>query len=205
VVPQDTVLFNDTILYNIRYGRPSASDEEVYEAARAASIHDAIMTRFPQGYATVVGERGLRLSGGEKQRVAFARTILKDPSVLLLDEATSSLDSLTERRIQDALTSLRQDRTTIIVAHRLSTIMDADQICVMRDGEVAEVGTHSDLLAQEGLYSDMWTRQQEAAAIDSVSGSAATSRAGSRVQSTADLQKTEANSQKPSAKSNLGK
>lgn len=201
VVPQDTVLFNDTILYNIRYGRPSATDEEVYEAARAASIHEAIETRFPQGYATVVGERGLRLSGGEKQRVAFARTILKDPAVLLLDEATSSLDSLTERRIQEALTSLRQDRTTVIVAHRLSTIMDADQIVVLQHGEIAEMGRHAELLEKQGgVYADMWKRQQEAAAVDGA-GSAATSRAASRVASMADLQSsTETGAQKAAPK-----
>ncbi|KAK9823014.1 hypothetical protein WJX81_007044 [Elliptochloris bilobata] len=163
VVPQDTVLFNDTIMYNIRYGRPSASDEEVYDAARAASLHDSIISRFPQQYDTVVGERGLRLSGGEKQRVACARAILKNPRVLLLDEATSALDTLTEQRIQGALKAMRADRTTIIVAHRLSTITDADVIIVLKEGEVWERGTHAELVAQRGLYAEMWARQAEAA------------------------------------------
>ncbi|BDA42838.1 ATP-binding cassette sub-family B member 6, mitochondrial [Coccomyxa sp. Obi] len=166
VVPQDTVLFNDTILHNIQYGRPSATDEEVYEAAEAASIHESITTRFPQGYDTIVGERGLRLSGGEKQRVAFARAILKNPRILLLDEATSSLDSLTERRIQDALAAKRSGRTTIIVAHRLSTIMDADVIIVMKEGDIVERGTHQQLVQMGGLYAEMWTRQAEAAVVE---------------------------------------
>ncbi|CAL8467522.1 g7060 [Coccomyxa elongata] len=168
VVPQDTVLFNDTILHNIRYGRPSATDEEVHEAAEAASIHESITTRFPQGYDTVVGERGLRLSGGEKQRVAFARAILKNPRILLLDEATSSLDSLTERRIQDALAAKRSGRTTIIVAHRLSTIMDADVIIVMKEGDIVERGTHQQLVQMGGLYAEMWTRQAEAAVVEEI-------------------------------------
>ncbi|CAL5222423.1 g4785 [Coccomyxa viridis] len=165
-VPQDTVLFNDTILHNIRYGRPDATDEEVHEAAKAASIHDSIVGRFPQQYDTIVGERGLRLSGGEKQRVAFARAILKNPRILLLDEATSSLDSLTERRIQESLSSLRSDQTTIIVAHRLSTVMDADIIIVMQEGTIAEQGRHSELIQRGGLYAEMWQRQAEAAAIE---------------------------------------
>eukprot|EP00891_Asterochloris_glomerata_P000737 jgi/Astpho2/737/e_gw1.00015.6.1_t len=152
VVPQDTVLFNDTIKYNLRYGRHTASEAEVEEASQAASLHDTITQRFPQGYETMVGERGLRLSGGEKQRVAFARAILKDPSILLLDEATSSLDSLTERKIQEAMADRRQDRTMIIVAHRLSTIMDADVIVVLKEGEVAETGSHPDLIAKGGLF-----------------------------------------------------
>ncbi|KAK9816458.1 hypothetical protein WJX72_000550 [[Myrmecia] bisecta] len=170
VVPQDTVLFNDTIEYNIRYGRAGATEAEVHAAAQAACIHETILNRFPQGYATIVGERGLRLSGGEKQRVAFARAILKNPSILLLDEATSSLDSMTEKRIQDALLVMRQDRTTVIVAHRLSTIMDADMIVVMKEGEVAETGSHPELIEQGGLYAEMWSCQ-EAAAIDKVGSS----------------------------------
>ncbi|KAK9915875.1 hypothetical protein WJX75_005561 [Coccomyxa subellipsoidea] len=168
VVPQDTVLFNDTILHNIQYGRPGARDEEVYEAAKAASIHESISTRFPQGYQTVVGERGLRLSGGEKQRVAFARAILKNSRILLLDEATSSLDSLTEQRLQEALSSKRIGRTTIIVAHRLSTIMDADIIIVMKEGDIVERGSHSQLVQLGGLYAEMWTRQVEAAVVEEV-------------------------------------
>eukprot|EP00884_Botryococcus_braunii_P001303 jgi/Botrbrau1/11173/Bobra.182_2s0026.1 len=162
VVPQDTVLFNDTIQYNIRYGRPSASDEEVEAAASSASIHDAITDRFPQRYGTIVGERGLRLSGGEKQRIAFARALLKNPRILLLDEATSALDSLTERRIQDALHVLRRDRSTLIVAHRLSTVADANLIVVMKEGRVAEMGRHAELVERGGLYAEMWARQAEA-------------------------------------------
>ena len=162
VVPQDTVLFNDTIKYNIRYGRPSATDEEVEKAAVGACIDETIRTRFPLGYDTLVGERGLRLSGGEKQRVAFARALLKNPPILVLDEATSALDSITERRIQTTLASSRQGRTVVVVAHRLSTIMDAERIIVMDKGVVAEVGTHAELLENEaGLYTQMWTRQAE--------------------------------------------
>ncbi|KAK9864361.1 hypothetical protein WJX84_009107 [Apatococcus fuscideae] len=164
VVPQDTVLFNDTILTNIRYGRPDASDAEVFAAAQAAAIHSNILERFPQQYETIVGERGLRLSGGEKQRVAFARAILKNPRILLLDEATSSLDTLTERRIQDALHGLKADRTTFIVAHRLSTIMDADLIVVMNQGKLVETGQHPELIQKGGLYAQMWSRQAEDAA-----------------------------------------
>jgi ATP-binding cassette subfamily B (MDR/TAP) protein 6 len=162
VVPQDTVLFNDTIKYNIRYGNPDASDEEIEAAAKGACIHETIMDRFPLGYDTLVGERGLRLSGGEKQRVAFARAILKNPAILVLDEATSALDSITERRIQNTLAETRRGRTVVVVAHRLSTIMDADCIVVMERGEVKEMGTHNDLIEREdGGYAAMWARQAE--------------------------------------------
>mmetsp|Transcript_7021 Transcript_7021/g.25884 ORF Transcript_7021/g.25884 Transcript_7021/m.25884 type:complete len:831 (-) Transcript_7021:549-3041(-) len=161
VVPQDCVLFNDTIMYNIRYGRVGASDDEVMDAAQAASIHQSIVERFPKKYDTMVGERGLRLSGGEKQRVAFARTILKQPPLLLLDEATSALDSLTEKQIQASLTKLREKTTTLIIAHRLSTVMDADQIIVMGGGEILEQGTHQTLLDKGGEYYLMWMRQQQ--------------------------------------------
>ncbi|KAL0050286.1 hypothetical protein WJX82_008140 [Trebouxia sp. C0006] len=165
VVPQDTVLFNDTILYNLRYGKPSADDNDVHKSAEAASIHQTITERFPKHYETVVGERGLRLSGGEKQRVAFARALLRNPLILLLDEATSSLDSLTEKRIQDAMEALREQRTTIIVAHRLSTIMDADVIVVLKDGSVVETGTHPELVELGGHYAEMWNRQKETGTI----------------------------------------
>ncbi|KAG7668001.1 putative Heavy metal tolerance factor 1 [Nannochloris sp. 'desiccata'] len=162
VVPQDTVLFNDTIKYNIRYGKSDATDEEVHAAAEGACIHETIMDRFPLGYDTLVGERGLRLSGGEKQRVAFARAILKNPAILVLDEATSALDSITERRIQTTLAETRRGRTVVVVAHRLSTIMDADRIIVMERGEVKEIGTHSELIEREGgVYAAMWARQAE--------------------------------------------
>jgi ATP-binding cassette, subfamily B, heavy metal transporter len=163
VVPQDTVLFNDTIRYNIRYGRWEASDAEVEEAARLARIDDFIR-RSPRGYDTEVGERGLKLSGGEKQRVAIARTILKAPPILLLDEATSALDSHTEREIQDALERVSENRTTLVIAHRLSTIVGADEIIVLDEGVIVERGTHHQLLAQGGLYASMWNRQREAAA-----------------------------------------
>jgi ABC-type transport system involved in Fe-S cluster assembly fused permease/ATPase subunit len=161
MVPQDTVLFNDTIGYNIQYGRPGASLEEVQEAARMAQVGDFI-TRLPKGYETPVGERGLKLSGGEKQRVAIARTILKSPSILILDEATSALDTKTERDIQQALDEVSRNRTTVVIAHRLSTVVNADEILVLRDGLVAERGNHSTLLAQDGLYAQMWSRQREA-------------------------------------------
>ncbi|WP_439613653.1 ABCB family ABC transporter ATP-binding protein/permease [Reyranella sp.] len=163
VVPQDTVLFNDTIYYNIAYGRPGASREEVEEAARLARIHDFIMA-LPQGYDSTVGERGLKLSGGEKQRVAIARTILKNPRILLFDEATSALDTRTEQEIQRSLEEVSRGRTTVIIAHRLSTIINADEIVVLDRGRVAERGRHAELLAGNGLYADMWRRQQEAAA-----------------------------------------
>jgi len=163
VVPQDTVLFNDSIHYNICYGRPAATREEVEQAARLARIHDFIMA-LPQGYDSTVGERGLKLSGGEKQRVAIARTILKNPSILLFDEATSALDTRTEQEIQRSLEEVSRGRTTLVIAHRLSTIIHADEIVVLDRGRVAERGRHADLLARNGLYADMWRRQQEAAA-----------------------------------------
>jgi ATP-binding cassette, subfamily B, heavy metal transporter len=159
IVPQDTVLFNDTIGYNIGYGRAEASQAEIEAAARGAQIHNFIAAQ-PQQYATPVGERGLKLSGGEKQRVAIARTLLKDPPVLILDEATSALDSRTEAEIQTTLASVSERRTTIVIAHRLSTIVDADEIIVLEAGRVAERGTHAALLRQGGLYADMWARQQ---------------------------------------------
>jgi ABC-type transport system involved in Fe-S cluster assembly fused permease/ATPase subunit len=162
MVPQDTVLFNDTIEYNIRYGKPDASVAEVREAARLAQIDDFIMT-LPQGYDALVGERGLKLSGGEKQRVAIARTILKSPPVLMLDEATSALDSHTEKEIQDALESVARDRTSLVIAHRLSTVVHADNIIVLDHGEIVEQGTHAELLAKGGFYASMWARQREAA------------------------------------------
>ncbi len=160
VVPQDTVLFNDSILYNIRYGRPDASDEEVIEAAKLAQIHEFIEA-LPEGYDAEVGERGLKLSGGEKQRVAIARTILKNPAILLLDEATSALDSQTERDIQASLEEISSGRTTIVIAHRLSTIVNADEILVMDGGVIVERGRHQELLAQDGMYATMWQRQLE--------------------------------------------
>jgi len=163
IVPQDTVLFNDTIRYNIRYGRWEASDAEVEEAAQLAQIDDFIRLS-PKGYDTEVGERGLKLSGGEKQRVAIARTILKAPPILVLDEATSALDSHTEKDIQDALERVSQNRTTLVIAHRLSTIVGADEIIVLDQGTIVERGTHHQLLAKGGLYASMWNRQREAAA-----------------------------------------
>ncbi|MCF1741825.1 ABCB family ABC transporter ATP-binding protein/permease [Paradevosia shaoguanensis] len=161
MVPQDTVLFNDTIAYNIRYGRPDATDEEVHEAARMAQIGEFIES-LPRGYDTPVGERGLKLSGGEKQRVAIARTILKAPPILVLDEATSALDTKTERDIQSALDAVSKNRTTVVIAHRLSTVINADEIIVLRDGQIAERGRHPDLLMRDGLYAQMWNRQREA-------------------------------------------
>jgi ATP-binding cassette, subfamily B, heavy metal transporter len=161
MVPQDTVLFNDTVRYNIRYGRWEATDEEVEEAARLAQI-DRFIRMAPKGYETEVGERGLKLSGGEKQRVAIARTILKAPPILVLDEATSALDSHTEKEIQDALERVSQGRTTLVIAHRLSTIVGADEIIVLDQGEIVERGTHYALLAKKGLYASMWNRQREA-------------------------------------------
>jgi ATP-binding cassette, subfamily B, heavy metal transporter len=161
MVPQDTVLFNDTIRYNIRYGRWDASDAEVEEAARLAQI-DGFIRMSPKGYETQVGERGLKLSGGEKQRVAIARTVLKAPPILVLDEATSALDSHTEREIQDALERVSRNRTSLVIAHRLSTIVAADEIIVLDQGRIAERGTHGQLLAAGGLYASMWNRQREA-------------------------------------------
>ena len=162
MVPQDTVLFNDTIYYNIAYGNPAASPAEVEDAARMARVHDFVMG-LPDGYQTAVGERGLKLSGGEKQRVAIARTILKGPSILLFDEATSALDSRTEREIQDSLNAVSADRTTLIIAHRLSTVVDADEIVVLDEGRIVERGGHAQLLAARGGYADMWARQRQAA------------------------------------------
>lgn len=161
MVPQDTVLFNDTVAYNIRYGRPGASDAEVTAAAEIAQIGDFIR-QLPEGFDTKVGERGLKLSGGEKQRVAIARTILKAPPVLILDEATSALDTTTEREIQTALDVVSENRTTLVIAHRLSTVIGADEIIVLKSGEIAERGTHAALLEQNGLYASMWNRQREA-------------------------------------------
>jgi len=160
IVPQDTVLFNDTILYNIRYGRPDASDAEVYDAARAAQLHDFI-AQLPDGYQTKVGERGLKLSGGEKQRVAIARTLLKNPAILIFDEATSALDSKTEKAIQAQFEYAAKGRTVLIIAHRLSTIMNADEILVLDAGRIIERGTHQALLNSNGTYAQMWKLQQE--------------------------------------------
>jgi ATP-binding cassette subfamily B protein len=158
IVPQDTVLFNDTIGYNIAYGREGAGVEEIVRAARGAAIAGFI-ERQPDQYETRVGERGLKLSGGEKQRVAIARTLLKDPPILILDEATSALDSRTESEIMETLEAIERGRTTIVIAHRLSTVVHADQIVVLDGGLVAERGTHAELLRKRGLYADMWARQ----------------------------------------------
>jgi len=180
IVPQDTVLFNDTIAYNIAYGRPDASQQDIVAAARAACIHDFIES-LPDGYNAMVGERGLKLSGGEKQRVAIARTILKNPAILVFDEATSALDSHAEQAIQAQLKDIARDRTTLVIAHRLSTIADAEQILVMSQGRIVERGSHAALLAKQGLYADMWERQQapqdesvETSDTTRISGSAAT-------------------------------
>ena len=162
IVPQDTVLFNDTIRYNIRYGNPLATDKEVENAAKLASIHDFIVS-LPQGYEARVGERGLKLSGGEKQRVAIARTVLKNPKILVLDEATSALDIKTEREIQAALEEVAKNRTTLVIAHRLSTIVNADEILVLSDGKIIERGSHLALVKADGTYAEMWRRQKEAA------------------------------------------
>ena len=167
IVPQDTVLFNDSILYNIRYGRPEASDAEVFEAARAAHIHDFIES-LPNKYETAVGERGLKLSGGEKQRVAIARALLKNPRILIFDEATSALDSRAEKAIQAELERIAEGRTTLVIAHRLSTVMDADQILVLSHGRIVERGSHAQLLEAEGEYARMWALQQEAAQAQAV-------------------------------------
>src|SRR5436190_1293426 len=165
VVPQDTVLFNDTIYYNIAYGRPGAGRAEIEEAARLAHIHDFIAA-LPDGYQTMVGERGLKLSGGEKQRVAIARVILKAPKILIFDEATSALDTKTEREIQASLAEVAAGHTTLAIAHRLSTVVDADQILVIEAGRIVERGHHRELLARGGVYAEMWARQQEAARLE---------------------------------------
>ncbi len=170
IVPQDTVLFNDTIAYNIAYGKPGAEQSEIEAAARAAYIHDFILS-LPDGYQTMVGERGLKLSGGEKQRVAIARTLLKNPKILVFDEATSALDSQAEQAIQEQLKDIARNRTTLVIAHRLSTIADAQQILVMSQGRIVERGTHVELLAARGMYADMWERQQARAAETNVSES----------------------------------
>jgi len=172
VVPQDTVLFNDTIFYNIAYGRPGASRAEIEEAARFAHIHDFIAA-LPDGYQTMVGERGLKLSGGEKQRVAIARVILKAPKILIFDEATSALDTKTEREIQASLAEVAAGHTTLAIAHRLSTVVDADQILVIEAGRIVERGDHRELLARGGVYAAMWARQQEAARLEIEGGEAA--------------------------------
>ncbi len=161
MVPQDTVLFNDTLAYNVRYGRPDASQDEIMAAASAAQI-SGFISKLPQGYQTMVGERGLKLSGGEKQRVAIARTILKAPPILILDEATSALDTHTEQEIQSALDIVSKNRTTLVIAHRLSTVIGADEIIVLKDGTIAERGTHASLIEMGGLYASMWSRQREA-------------------------------------------
>jgi ABC-type transport system involved in Fe-S cluster assembly fused permease/ATPase subunit len=161
VVPQDTVLFNDTVRYNIAYGRPGASDEEIMAAARHARIHDFVAS-LPDGYRSMVGERGLKLSGGEKQRVAIARVILKEPAILIFDEATSALDTRTEQEIQASLDEVRSHRTTLVIAHRLSTVVNADEILVLDEGRIVERGDHAFLLSQAGVYAAMWARQQEA-------------------------------------------
>ncbi|TAL77366.1 MAG: ABC transporter ATP-binding protein/permease [Burkholderiaceae bacterium] len=172
IVPQDTVLFNDSILYNIAYGDPAATRADIMRAAQAAHIHDFVMT-LPMGYDTPVGERGLKLSGGEKQRVAIARTLLKNPPILIFDEATSALDTRTERAIQDELTQIARNRTTLIIAHRLSTVIDADEIVVLDNGRVVEQGSHHELLRQGGRYARMWTMQQsgqDEQEVDAVGG-----------------------------------
>jgi ATP-binding cassette subfamily B protein len=161
IVPQDTVLFNDTIYYNISYGRPDAGPSEIENAAQLASIDDFVRS-LPDGYNTQVGERGLKLSGGEKQRIAIARTILKSPKILIFDEATSALDTHTEKEIQQALAKVSADCTTVIIAHRLSTVINADEILVLNEGEIVERGNHQDLLALKNFYFRMWIKQQEA-------------------------------------------
>jgi ATP-binding cassette subfamily B protein len=162
IVPQDTVLFNDTVLYNIAYGRIGATETEVKEAARLAQI-DKFIRELPLGYEAMVGERGLKLSGGEKQRVAIARTILKNPPILLLDEATSALDTHTEREIQGALAEVSRNRTSLVIAHRLSTVIDADEILVLDHGQIVERGRHAELVSRGGHYAAMWNKQKQAA------------------------------------------
>ena len=165
VVPQDTVLFNDTIYYNISYGNPEASEEQIYEAARSADIHNFVRG-LPDGYQTLVGERGLKLSGGEKQRVAIARAILKNPSIFFFDEATSALDSTTEKEIQKNLQTISQNRTTLVIAHRLSTAADADEILVLEHGQITERGTHDELLRRNGKYAEMWNKQKDTQVVE---------------------------------------
>jgi ATP-binding cassette subfamily B protein len=165
IVPQDTVLFNDSILYNIQYARPQASFEEVREVARLADI-DEFISQLPQGYDTVVGERGLKLSGGEKQRVAIARVLLKNPAILVFDEATSSLDSQSEKNILGALTRISHNKTTLVIAHRLSTVIDADRIIVLDHGRVCEQGDHESLIEANGLYARLWHLQQKKAEVE---------------------------------------
>ena len=162
IVPQDTVLFNDTVAYNIGYGRPDATQEDIVAAAKAAKIHDFIVST-PQGYQTMVGERGLKLSGGEKQRVAIARALLKNPPIMVLDEATSALDSATERAIQAELRQVADNKTTLVIAHRLSTVVDAYEILVMEQGRIVERGDHVSLLLQRGRYAEMWNLQRSQA------------------------------------------
>ncbi len=165
VVPQDTVLFNDSIGYNILYGKPTATEAEMHHASKMAKIHDFVMS-LSQKYETPVGERGLKLSGGEKQRVAIARTILKNPQILIFDEATSALDTHKEKEIQQSLREISIHKTTLIIAHRLSTVVDADEIIVLNDGQILERGTHSELLNKKGEYFQMWTKQQEVTQIE---------------------------------------
>ena len=160
IVPQDTVLFNDTIFYNIAYGRPGATRADVEEAARLARIHEFV-AELPDGYETMVGERGLKLSGGEKQRVAIARTIFKSPRILVFDEATSALDTQTEKEIQASLREVSAGRTTVVIAHRLSTVVDANQILVLEAGRIVERGRHAELLPEAGRYAAMWAKQQQ--------------------------------------------
>ena len=167
VVPQDTVLFNDTIYYNISYGNPEATEEQIHEAAKSADIHNFVIN-LPDGYQTIVGERGLKLSGGEKQRVAIARAILKNPSIFFFDEATSALDSTTEKEIQKNLQTISQNRTTLVIAHRLSTAADADEILVLEQGQITERGTHKELLSRDGKYAEMWNKQKTA--VDAIHG-----------------------------------
>jgi ATP-binding cassette subfamily B protein len=160
IVPQDTVLFNDSIMQNLQYANPLASEANIINAAKTADIHEFI-TRLPKGYETVVGERGLKLSGGEKQRIAIARVVLKAPKIMLFDEATSSLDSHSEKNILNALQKVSSQTTTLVIAHRLSTIVDADQILVMKEGEIVERGSHDELLKRKGLYEHLWELQQK--------------------------------------------
>ncbi|MEO0392608.1 MAG: ATP-binding cassette domain-containing protein, partial [Pseudomonadota bacterium] len=160
IVPQDTVMFNESIRYNLDYGRPGATEDDVRKAARVAQI-DGFIDALPDQFDTMVGERGLKLSGGEKQRVAIARSVLKDPSIMIFDEATSALDTATERAIQSNLNAVSKGRTTLVIAHRLSTVVDADLILVLVDGRIEERGTHPDLLARDGTYAMMWQRQQQ--------------------------------------------